>query len=448
MSKTIHTREVKMKQDIRSDVTSEDEMVEIGFFPSVYCAHFKTEIDDPKICQRMSFDFESSKVCIAFECKSVWKLCPVCREQGEVKRIGERPEICCKMGEPQCDFHSKHGTNKKRELNLIDEIKKSKAICRVPASLLEEIFEKNKNDVDLVSQNNEGYVWVRRDEIRPNKEQPRKYFNLDRIKELAGSIQEVGQTTPIILKKLKNSEGEIKYELLDGERRWKACGLVRIGKMKAVFDNAKNKPEQHLRSVVANFGREGHTPMEIAKSIKKIKNDFGHSDEKIGCIFGKSVWWVSTHSRLLDLHPEVQGMLDPKTPKDKQISVSIAIFILTNSKSPKKQLELAKGILLDRLKTNEAKAFILQQTEDEREGKRKSGLRNRRPSDDYAIFEGLLERTVKGLKLQLGFEEEDFIKMFEKRPLAHHEGIVGLLNEMQTHLDTLVKRVGKIDFDC
>ncbi len=167
-------------------------------------------------------------------------------------------------------------------------------------------------------------VQVDPEEIRRMPGQPRVHFNQDGIKRLAKSMMRIGQTTPGVLRRIKDPR--YKYELIDGERRWWATKMAKI-KYRGTVVKAGDDPSVHfLIGAVANFNREGHTPIEISDAIQHLRS-IEIPFEEIAEIFGVSVFWANEMHSLQNLHPRVRAMLDPSLPKDKILPVTAAIKI-------------------------------------------------------------------------------------------------------------------------
>lgn len=163
-------------------------------------------------------------------------------------------------------------------------------------------------------------------DVRPFEGQPRKYFNAERILSLATSIDAGGQTTPGII---RESPGATRYELIDGERRWRAVSSIPIERRplyKALLVVADDDVVQFLISGVANFNREGHTALETLETIDRLRK-FGFPMEEIAGVLGISTMWAYQIFGLKKLVPEVLTLLDPELPKKKQIPLTAAIHI-------------------------------------------------------------------------------------------------------------------------
>ena len=128
-----------------------------------------------------------------------------------------------------------------------------------------------------------------------NRHQPRKVFHENEIKQLADSIDENGQISPIVVRKM----GE-KYELIVGERRWRATQLLKKDKIDAVIIDADEKTSAIL-SIVENVQREDLNSMEEAESLLRLVNEFGMSHDDVSKYISKSRTHVTNLIRLNDL---------------------------------------------------------------------------------------------------------------------------------------------------
>nr|ALS56108.1 putative chromosome partitioning protein ParB [uncultured bacterium EIL5A08] len=128
-----------------------------------------------------------------------------------------------------------------------------------------------------------------------NRHQPRKVFHENEIKHLADSINENGQISPIVVRKM----GE-KFELIVGERRWRAIQLLRRDTIDAVIIDADEKTSAVL-SIVENVQREDLNSMEEAESLLRLVNEFGMSHDDVSKYISKSRTHVTNLIRLNDL---------------------------------------------------------------------------------------------------------------------------------------------------
>lgn len=140
--------------------------------------------------------------------------------------------------------------------------------------------------------------------VRPLPDQPRKRFR--GIKELAASIAEIGQSTPGIVTLIDN-DPDFDAQLVDGERRLRACRLI-DAPFRAEIRRDAEAEEIFVASFAANFGKQDHDAIEIAEGLARMQRA-GKTIEQLARIAGKSQGWVGQHLSLLKLHPDLQAML-------------------------------------------------------------------------------------------------------------------------------------------
>ncbi|MEK7638722.1 MAG: ParB/RepB/Spo0J family partition protein [Patescibacteria group bacterium] len=144
-------------------------------------------------------------------------------------------------------------------------------------------------------------VFVPIGQIRPNPDQPRQHFDEDRLHALRISIRTEGQLIPVFLRPVKDERvlrQGIKYDLIDGERRWRAASMEGSGieELEAIIKECDDE-KQYITSCAVNFNREDHTPYEEMVMIHKLVKVYGHSQTYVANLLGKSQMWVS--SRIL-----------------------------------------------------------------------------------------------------------------------------------------------------
>lgn len=162
--------------------------------------------------------------------------------------------------------------------------------------------------------------------IRGFEGQPRKWFDPVKLAELALSIETEGQLDPAKAKRLNPPEDGFEFELIDGERRWRAAALKGIERFLIIITPGEiTLDQQYVRSVISNFFHEMPTVVETAHSIGKLKNELGFDEMQIALRMGRSIAWVYQHYKLLQLHPEVLKLLSPPTPEGKRIAYTIAL---------------------------------------------------------------------------------------------------------------------------
>ncbi|NLZ49671.1 MAG: ParB/RepB/Spo0J family partition protein [Clostridiales bacterium] len=139
--------------------------------------------------------------------------------------------------------------------------------------------------------------------IRANEEQPRKYFDDEKIANLAQSIKEHGIIQPIIL--MKNGDF---YTIVAGERRWRAAKSIGIKEVPAIVMEISNKQLLEI-SLIENIQREDLNPIEEAIAYKKLIEEFNITQEDLAAKLGKSRTAITNSMRLLNLDKRVQDYL-------------------------------------------------------------------------------------------------------------------------------------------
>lgn len=138
-------------------------------------------------------------------------------------------------------------------------------------------------------------------QIKPHPEQPRRHFDADALQELADSISKRGVIQPIIVRPFAGG-----YQIVAGERRWRAAQKAQLHRIPAIvrdFDEA----ETLEIALIENIQREDLNPIEEAEAYRKLIAEFGHSQEALGRLVGKSRSHVANLMRLLDLPSTVQS---------------------------------------------------------------------------------------------------------------------------------------------
>jgi ParB family chromosome partitioning protein len=143
------------------------------------------------------------------------------------------------------------------------------------------------------------------DLIRPGSFQARRYFDPKALQELAGSIRESGVVSPVVLR--SRAPG---YELLAGERRWRAAQLAGLHEIPAIVRDDLSESEALVVGLIENLQRESLTPMETAAGLKQLSELFGLTHEQMGERIGKSREYVTNFLRLLNLARPVQALVN------------------------------------------------------------------------------------------------------------------------------------------
>ncbi len=141
-------------------------------------------------------------------------------------------------------------------------------------------------------------------QIRANQYQPRTSFDQKKLEELAESIKKHGVIQPVLVRKDGKS-----YELVAGERRFRAAKLAKLKKIPVVVSNISDVQSLEI-AILENIQREDLNPLEVAKGYQRLKNEFGYTQETVAKSVGKPRSSVANSLRLLTLSPKIQDEID------------------------------------------------------------------------------------------------------------------------------------------
>lgn len=203
-----------------------------------------------------------------------------------------------------------------------------------------------QNPTNNTNENTNDVKYIPISNIIPNKNQPRKNFSEEQLKELAFSIEKNGVLQPILVRSIKNQPNM--YEIIAGERRWRAANLAGIYEIPVIIKEL-NDTETFEISLIENLQRENLSPIEEANGYKNLINVYNYTQEDISKIVNKSRSYVANVLRLLSLPQEVQNMVD-----DGSLSYSMARSLI----GVKNPLEQAKSIIEGNLTVKQAEKII------------------------------------------------------------------------------------------
>ena len=145
--------------------------------------------------------------------------------------------------------------------------------------------------------------------ISPNKFQPRKNFDEENLEDLKNSIKERGVIQPIIVR--KSNEGNSKYEIIAGERRWLAARKAGLHDIPVVVTEADDLKSLEF-AIVENVQRHDLNPLEEAQGYKRLIDEFSYDQEKVSKFIGKSRSYITNSLRLLNLPDDVLKQIEQK----------------------------------------------------------------------------------------------------------------------------------------
>ena len=170
--------------------------------------------------------------------------------------------------------------------------------------------------------------------VEPNPNQPRQDFDPEQLEALARSIQEHGVVQPLTVRPLPNGY----YQIIAGERRWRAARMAELKEIPAVIMEADDKKTTEL-ALIENLQRQDLNPVEEALGYQSLISDYGLTQEEAASRVGKSRPAVTNALRLLQLTPEILEMV-----RKGSLSAGHARAVLS-LKSPQKQQQAAQKIV-------------------------------------------------------------------------------------------------------
>ena len=182
--------------------------------------------------------------------------------------------------------------------------------------------------------------------VEPNREQPRKNFDEDALLELSESIKQYGLLQPILVQDRKDY-----YEIIAGERRWRAAKLAGLKQVPVIIKNLTDQENVEI-SLIENIQRENLNPIEEAQAYKRLLNEFHLKQDEVAERVSKSRTAVTNSMRLLKLSDDVQRMVI-----DEMITTGHARALL-GVEDPAEQYNLAQRIFDEKLSVREVEKIV------------------------------------------------------------------------------------------
>ena len=207
-------------------------------------------------------------------------------------------------------------------------------------------------------------VTVPIENIQPNPDQPRRRFTKQDLEELAASILSKGVLQPLIVR--KNPRNPDSYEIVAGERRWRAAQIARLHHLPVLVRDYSDNEMLEI-SIIENVQRADLNPVEEATGYRQLMDRFGHTQEKLASVLAKSRSHIANLMRLLQLPEDVLELL-----RAGEISAGHArALITTDNPSELARQVVARGLsvreterLAKRPKTRESKRRVAQKAKD------------------------------------------------------------------------------------
>ena len=251
-----------------------------------------------------------------------------------------------------------------------------KAKAKAEAKVAEEMDEKGR------------ILMLKLDLVQPNKEQPRKTFDEEKINELAESIKNYGVLQPLLVQK-----NDSFYEIIAGERRWRAAKAAGLKEVPAVLKEYSKQEAMEI-SLIENVQRADLNPIEEALGYRQLIDEFGLTQEEIAVRVAKSRTAITNTMRLLKLDEQIQNMLV------QGVITSGHARALLSLEDTQMQLKAAKEILDKKLSVRETERLV-KRLQKEASGEKKE---EKKKDETLAlIYQDLEDRmkSVMGTKVSI-----------------------------------------------
>lgn len=222
-------------------------------------------------------------------------------------------------------------------------------------------------------------IFVKIAKVEPNREQPRKNFDEDSLLELSDSLKQYGVLQPLLVQDKKDY-----YEIIAGERRWRAAKLAGLKEIPVIIKNLTDQEMVEI-SLIENIQRENLNPIEEALAYKRLLNEFHLKQDEVAERVSKSRTAVTNSMRLLKLDERVQQMVI-----DDMITTGHARALLAIT-DKEKQYILAQQIFDEKLSVRETEKLVKKLQNQKKE------LPKKQEDDNMAVFYEDLEQKLKAI---------------------------------------------------
>jgi len=221
------------------------------------------------------------------------------------------------------------------------------------------------------------------DLIKPGQFQPRTKMDMMKLRELADSIKAQGMVQPVIIRSI----GKNKYEIIAGERRWRAAQIAELRKIPVVIREVDDR-QTIAMALIENIQREDLNPLEEANALKRLIDEFDLTHQQAAEAVGRSRVAVSNLLRLLDLHKNVKKLLD-----DGELEMGHARALLALDKS--QQLKAALEIISKSMSVRATESFIKSYGQE-----KSTPSKNQPDSDIIRLEQELSEKLCSNVSIQ------------------------------------------------
>ena len=227
-------------------------------------------------------------------------------------------------------------------------------------------------------------LYIDINDIRPNSAQPRSNFDEEKLNELASSIKSNGVIQPLIVR-----ESETGYELVAGERRWRASRLAGLRRVPCIIRNFDDR-QNAIVAIIENMQREDLNPIEEAIGLKSMTEKYGFTQEQVSSSLGRSRTYITNSIRLLKLPEEIQEYVSSG-----QMSAAHGRTII-NIPDKDRQMEVARKIIRNDLSVR-ATEKLAERVKDELRPERKRRKKNAAPEAAKSAEIAAVEKELMSL---------------------------------------------------
>lgn len=231
------------------------------------------------------------------------------------------------------------------------------------------------------------------EKLKSGKYQPRKHFNKQSLDELSASIKEHGILQPLVVR----SVGAGQFEIVAGERRWRAAQAAGLHEVPAIIKTFDNQKTLEL-SLIENLQREDLNPIEEAEGYQRLINEFSLTQEKVAEKIGKERATVTNALRLLKLAPEIRELVQSGQISQGHAKVLLAVTELNQQK------ELAKAVTTSGLSVRKLEELVQKSLTPQKKDEQISDASN---SVTKRLISGLSEEMQKLLGTRVNIDYEN-----------------------------------------
>ena len=246
-------------------------------------------------------------------------------------------------------------------------------------------------DISVVSElKNEGknIKIIPVEQIKPGSWQARKNFDANDLEDLSNSIKSKGILSPILVTQ-SNDKNESSYDLIAGERRWRAAQMAKIHEVPCIVVNDVDANSASVMSLIENIQRKDLNAIEEAQGLNELINQHNYTQESAGKIVGKSRVYITNSLRLLKLPEKILSLI-----KDNKLSVGHARLLIGREDA----VEIAQIIIKDSLSVRELEKIL-------KNFNQKKPLSNKIDPNIVSISKRLSDHL--GLNVKIDFKEEN-----------------------------------------